>query len=457
MTATVQTTTDVFAELVNALPGQVVLPTDTSYDADRLGFALAVDQHPLAVVHVQDAQDVVTAVRFAVRHGMTVTPQPVGHGATLASNGTVLLRTRAISHIHVDAEQRIARVGAGVKWGELLAVAGPLGLTGLAGSNSDPSVVGFCLSGGLSWFGRKHGVAANSVLSVEIVDQQGELRVVTADSDPDLFWAIRGAGGDFGVVTAIEVRLYPAEQLYGGRIMWPLEMARPVLRAFRTVSENAPDELTTWAHILRFPPVPFLPEPIRGKSFVSVEFTYLGSSEEAEALIAPLRELPAVAIDTTDDWQVAHLSDIAQEPTDPMPTIEWSELLADLDVATIDRIVDVAGADSQNALTVFQLRHLGGELARGTVEQGPNGAIDEKYLVFCLGVPMVPELVPAIQGSIAAVQGAVAEKRSGRTFYTFLCADPDVSRAFPAESLERLRRIKAERDPNRVFRSNRPI
>ena len=130
----------------------------------------------------------------------------------------------------------------------MLAATGTHGLTGLAGSNSDPSVVGFCLSGGLSWFGRKHGVAAHSVLSVEIVDPQGELRVVTAESDPDLFWAIRGAGGDFGVVTAIEVQLYPADQLYGGRIMWPIEMARPVLRAFRTITENAPDELSMWTH-----------------------------------------------------------------------------------------------------------------------------------------------------------------------------------------------------------------
>ncbi len=461
MTFTIPTETaarsDVFAELASALPGQVVLPSDAAYDTDRLGFALAVDQRPTAVVHVQDAQDVVTAVRFAARHGMTVSAQPLGHGATLASNGTVLLRTRGIDHIHVDAEQRIARVGAGVKWGELLAATGPLGLTGLAGSNSDPSVVGFCLSGGLSWFGRKHGVAAHSILSVEIVDPQGELRVVTADSDPDLFWAIRGAGGDFGVVTAIEVQLYPADQLYAGRIMWPLEMARPVLRAFRAITENAPDELTTWAHLLRFPPVPFLPEAIRGKNFVSVEFTYLGCAEEAEALIAPLRELPAVAMDATGELPVANLSDICQEPTDPMPTIEWSELLTGLDVDVIDKLVDVAGADAQNALTVIQLRHLGGELARGTAEQGPNAAIEEPYLVFCLGVPMVPELVPAIQGSLAAVQQAVADQRSGRTFYTFLCADPDVSRAFPAESLERLRRIKAERDPNGLFRSNRPI
>ncbi|HEY8300641.1 MAG TPA: FAD-binding oxidoreductase [Jatrophihabitans sp.] len=461
MTFTVPTgaavSTDAFAELASALPGQVVLPTDAAYDTDRLGFALAVDQRPTAVVHVQDAQDVVTAVRFAVRHGMTVTVQPIGHGATRASNGTVLLRTRGISHIHVDPEQQVARVGAGVKWGELLAVAGPLGLTGLAGSNSDPSVAGFCLSGGLSWFSRKHGVAAHSIRAVEIVDPQGELRVVTADSDPDLFWAVRGAGGDFGVVTAIEVQLYPAEQLYGGRIMWPLEMARPVLRAFHAISANAPDELTTWAHLLRFPPVPFLPEPIRGKNFVSVEFTYLGSAEEAEALIAPLRELPAVAIDATGAVPVANLSGICQEPTDPIPTIEWSRLLTGLDVTDLDRLVDAAGADAPNALTIIQLRHLGGELARGSAAQGPNAAIEEDYLVFCLGVPMVPELVPAIQGSIAAVQQALAGRLSERTFYTFLSADADVTRAFSAESLERLRRVKAEHDPNRVFRSNRPI
>ena len=154
-------------------------------------------------------------------------------------------------------------------------------------------------------------------------------------------------------------------------------------------------------------------------------------------------------MDATGELPVANLSDICQEPTDPMPTIEWSELLTDLDVAVIDKLVDVAGADAQNALTVVQLRHLGGELARGTAEQGPNGAIEEPYLVFCLGVPMVPELVPAIEGSIAAVQQAVADERSGRTFYTFLCADPDPTRAFPAGSLERLRRIKAERRPER--------
>ena len=253
------------------------------------------------------------------------------------------------------------------------------------------------------------------------------------------------------------MQLYPASELYGGRIMWPIEMARPVLRAWHAITQNAPDELTMWAHILRFPPVDFLPEPIRGKNFVTVEFTYLGSAEEAEALVAPLRELPAVCIDATGEFPVAALSDVCQEPTDPMPTMEWSELLTDLDVETIDKVVDIAGADAPNALTVLQFRHLGGALARGTADEGPNAAITEQYSVFTLGVPMVPELVPAIAGSTAAVQQAVADKRSGRTFYTFLCADADVTPAFPAESLARLRQIKKNVDPNGLFRSNRPV
>lgn len=444
-------------DLAAALPGQVIRPGDEGWDQARSGFALAVDQRPDAVVHVQDAADVVTAVRFAARHGLTVSAQPVGHGATVAVNGTILLRTRALQEISIDAERRVARVGAGVKWGELLAESGRHGLTGLAGSSGDPTVVGFCLGGGLSWYGRKHGLAAHSVVAVDIVDAHGEQRRVTAESDPDLFWAIRGAGGDFGIVTAIEIALYEAPHVYGGRILWPLEMARPVLRAFRAITETAPDELTLWTHLLQFPPMPQLPEFIRGKSFVSVEAAYLGSAEEAEALLAPLREIPAMYADTMGTVEIAALDTICAEPTDPMPTVEYSELLDSFEPSAIDALVDVAGAGSQSALTIVQVRHLGGAIARGTADQGPSGAVEQPYLLFCLGVPMTPEIAQAVGNTIAAVQDALAAERSGRTFYTFLCADDDPTRAFEPHALARLRSLKQAVDPGRVIRSNRPV
>ncbi len=443
--------------LAALLPGKVVLPGDEAWEQQRMAWVVSVEQQPIAVVNVTDAQDVVTAVRFAARHGMAVAAQPVGHGATLAVNGTILLRTRGLSEISVDPEARRARLGAGVKWGEALAVVGEYGLTGLAGSSPDPTVVGFSVSGGLSWFGRKYGLAAHSILAVDLVDAAGELRHVTADNDPDLFWAVRGGGGDFGIVTAIDIALHPAEHVYGGRLLWPIEMARPVLRAFRDISKAAPDELTMWAHLLQFPPIPDVPEPMRGKSFVSVDITYLGSAQDAEALLMPLRTIPAQWMDNLDTVPLAELGGICQEPIDPMPVSEFSGLLRDFDNDAIEALLSVAGPGSGSPLVIAQIRHLGGALARGTAEQGPSGAVDEPYQLFLLGIPMSPEMATGITASIAAAKVALADYLTGRTFFTFLADDDDPTRAFAASALQRLREIKRDVDPAGVLRSNRPV
>ena len=185
---------------------------------------------------VRDVEDVVAAVTCAARHGLSVSAQPVGHGATEALTGTVLLRTGALQEIEIDAERRVARVGAGVKWGALLAAVEPTGLIAPAGSSPDPSVVGFTLGGGLSWFSRSIGTAAENVEAFEVVDASGTARRVTAASDPDLFWAMCGGGGDFAIVTALELRLTAAPPVVGGRMMWPIEMAYPVLHAFRAAT-----------------------------------------------------------------------------------------------------------------------------------------------------------------------------------------------------------------------------
>ncbi|RNM11105.1 FAD-binding oxidoreductase [Nocardioides pocheonensis] len=443
-------------ELSSVLPGQVVDPRHPDWTALSRAWILSVDQRPRAVVTVTDEEDVVAVVGWAARHDMTVSVQPVGHGATHALDGTVLLRTRGLREITVDAENRIARVGAGVKWGELLAAVSDLGLTGLAGSSPDPSVVGFTLGGGLSWFSRAFGLAAHSVVAVELVDGDGELRRVTAASDPDLFWAIRGGGGDFGIVTALEFRLHPAPHVYGGRLLWPIEMARPVMTAFAEVTASAPDELTAWAHLLRFPPLPEIPEPLRGGSFVSVDLTFLGSAEEAERLLAPLRSLPALRFDTLGTVPLAELGGIAAEPVDPMPTMELSGLLRDFDEVTIDRLLAAAGGPD-SPLVVVQVRHLGGALTRATDADGAAGALSEPYQLFCLGVPVSPEVAYAIGQAFAEVRTALGEHLTGRRAFNFLSDDHDPTSAFSPTALERLVAVKAEVDPHGTIRSNRPV
>ena len=449
--------TAALSELQAVLPGQVLLPDSPGWDAGRLGWTLTVDQRPAAVVTVQDAEDVVAAVLCAARHGLSVSTQPVGHGATTALNGTVLLRTGALQNLDIDVERRVARVGAGVKWGTLLAALEPTGLTALAGSSPDPSVVGFTLGGGLSWFSRALGLCAHSTVAFDIVDADGARRRITSTSDPDLFWALRGGGGDFGVVLAVEIALHDAGPLIGGRLMWPLEMARPVLQAFRRITAEAPDELTLWAHLFRFPPMPELPELLRGRSFVSVDLTFLGSQPELDTLLAPLRELPVLVVDTVGAVPLSELGAIAAEPVDPMPTQEYSELLRNLDEAAVDRLVDAAGAGADLPLAVVQVRHLGGALTRATPDDGPNGAVEEEYSVFCLGVPVAPGLPEAIEAAFNEVRTALAGQRSGRAFFNFLGGESDLGSTFAAPARDRLQKIKATTDPNRVFRSNRPV
>jgi FAD binding domain len=453
-TATCLTSDD---ELRHLLPGKVVAPGDAEWELARTPWVVNIDQQPRAVVTVDEPADVVTAVRFARVHGLTVAAQPGGHGSTRALDDTILLRTGGLSGIEVDVQARVARVGAGVKWGELLAALDGTGLTGLAGSTPDTTVVGLSVGGGLSWFGRAYGLAADSLVALELVDADGELVRVTADSDPDLFWAIRGGGGDFGIITAAEVALHPAPSIYGGRLMWSIEHAAEVLRAFQTVTASAPDELTVWFHVLRFPPLPEIPEPIRGGSFVSFDLTFIGDAETAEELIAPVRALPAPMVDTLGPVAPSELGEILNEPIDPMPALERSRLLPTLPDAAAEALLAVAGPEAASMLTVVQLRHLGGALARPSVHPGAVGTIEENYQVFLLGIPAVPELAKPLLGQLAEVEQTMAPFTSDRKMFNFLGSGADPSDAFAPEALERLRAIKAERDPFGVIRSNRPV
>src|SRR5271166_2503426 len=273
----------------------ILTPADPGWDNARQAWNLAVDQHPAAVALPESAEDVVAAVNFARERGLRVAAQGTGHNAAPLGSlaGTVLIKTHLMRRVTIDPVARTARAEAGAVWREVAEAAAAHGLAGLAGSSPDVGVVGYTIGGGMSWLGRTYGLSANNVEAIELVTADG--RLIRADScwEPDLFWALRGGGGSFGVVTAIELRLFPITEVYAGLLWWPAEpgsdTAAEVLQAWRELTQcGLPEEFTTSARLMNFPPVPDLPDHLRGRSFVVIDVIHLGEPAEADRLLAPL-------------------------------------------------------------------------------------------------------------------------------------------------------------------------
>lgn len=447
------------AAALNALrlraSGDLFTPEHPDWDRVRAPWVLNVDQRPLAVLAVADADDVVAAVQWAGAEGVQLCVQPSGHGAGADVSGSLLLRTRALDRIDIDAEGRTARIGAGVNAGELAAALAGTGLTFLAGSNPDPSVVGLTLTGGLSWFGRAYGLGCDSIVAADVVDGTGTLRHVDA-ADPDLLWALRGGGGDLAVVVSLELRLHPAPVIHGGQLWWPIDRLRPVLDAFRAVCERAPDTFTGWWHALALPPLPEIPEPLRGGHFVTVAVAHLGEADELDDLLAPLRAIPGAIRDSVAPLGPEQIPHLAEEPVDPTPVLSVSTLLSALDAATADALEATVGPGSDCPVAIVQIRQLGGRLAEPPVDQGSHGPIAEPYALTAFALLPAPQLEPVFAGWLRRIADCATTSAAGRTPMNFLAHD-EANTWWDDATRARLQAIKATTDPDGVLRSNRPV
>jgi FAD binding domain/Berberine and berberine like len=445
---------------VTALTGRVVLPEHPNWDEARLAWNLAVDQQPAAVVFPETAEDVIAAVDLARAFELRATAQGTGHNAgPLGSlQDTILVKTERMHGVRIDPEARLARVEAGAVWLEVIEAAAQHGLAALAGSSPDVGVVGYTLGGGISFLGRKYGLAANAVRAIELVTADGRLIRCDREHEPDLFWALRGGGGSFGVVTAIELQLFPVEQAYAGVLFYPIERGREVLHAWRelTQSNSIPDELTTLGRFLRLPSIPEIPEQIRGKSFVIVEAYHVGDPAQADQLLAPLRTLGPVN-DTIQTVPMPALSHLHMDPEHPVPAAGDGLMIADLPPQAVDAFIEAAGDGAQSPLLTVELRHLGGELGRAHPAHGALSSIDAQYSMYAAGMVPVPELEGPVRAHVRAVKAALAPWAASHTYLNFAETQGDPASFWSEQAYKRLRRIKATVDRDNLIRSNHPV
>ena len=438
------------------LEGDLVTPADAGWDAARRAWNLAVDQDPAAVVRVSGPDDVMAVVAFAGEHDLRVATQGTGHAAgTLAPlDGVVLLKTERLDGVHIDPEERRARVGAGVVMRDLVNAAQAEDLSGLPGSSVDVGVVGYTLGGGMSWLGRRFGLACNHVHAIELVSADGELRRVDADTEPELFWALRGGGGNFGVVTSIELRLLPIAEVYAGSLILPAEDGRAIFQRYREWTQTVPDELTSIARLLRLPPLDEIPEPLRDRPLVTLGACYAGGEGEGAELIAPLRELGEPIMDTFATIPASQLVTIHMDPEEPVPGMGNHALIRELTGDAVDAFFEAAGPESGSPLTVAELRHAGGALSTARDDGGALARLDAAFVLFAVGSLMDPSRAEQISHHLDRVTDAVSPWATGGAFLNFTEGRPDVETLFPTDTGRRLSAVKGRWDPEGLFRAS---
>jgi FAD/FMN-containing dehydrogenase len=437
----------------------IFTPGDSGWDEARQAFNLRAEQQPVAVALPESEGEVRDAVLVAADAGLKVAPQTTGHNAyPLAPllDDALLLKTSRLRGVEIDPRARRARVAGGTLWGEVVPAAYEHGLAALHGSSPTVGVAGYSLGGGIGWLARRYGLQTNSLTAIELVTADGELVRVDEDHEPDMFWALRGGGGNFGVVTALEFDLYPVQHAYAGWLAWDWREAEPVLKRWSDWATGAPDAVTTSARILRLPPAPELPEEIRGRCLVAIDGAVVGDYYEAMALLAPLREL-GPEVDTFATVPAPALARLHMDPEGPIPVLSDDRLLSALPHEAVEAFVGAAGPESESTLMIAELRQLGGALARRPERHGALPRLAGSFLLFACAVPNGTGTAVAGRAHAERLAGALDPWSSGRRYQNFAERPLGAESFFEPEVRDRLAAIKAKVDPSGMFRANHPI
>ena len=458
MTALTRSATD---RLRTDFRGQLILPGDEPYDAARAVWNGAIDRRPALIAVVGGTGDVVAAVRFARERGLAVSIRGGGHSAAgwAAADDALMIDVSALNEILVDPAAGTAVAGSGLCWRELDTATQAYGLATTGGVDGTTGIAGLTLGGGLGWLDRLAGLTCDNLLGAEVVTADGQILEVSADDHPDLFWALRGGGGNFGVVTSFTYRLHPVTEVYGGLLGYPADGAAEVLQAYREISTDAPDRLALYAGLVTAPPAPFVPEHLHGQRVVGLIPVYFGAAEEAARALAPLLAAIPPVLDLTKPMsyqEVQRLVDGFNPPA--MHHYYTSEWLYDLDGQTIGELVATA-ADAPSPSSAIIVKRMGGAAGRVPADATAFWYRDVAYHLdihaqWAPGRPPGPHIAWA-----RAARHAARRDWAGGGYVNFIAADegPDRVRAAYGGNYARLARVKAAYDPDNFFRLNNNI
>jgi FAD/FMN-containing dehydrogenase len=436
-------------ELRARVSGVVAERHEPAYQELVTPWNLAVEMRPAAVVVVRSAADVVETVAFARRHGMTVGVQATGHGAIASIAGHLLIVTRDLDEVTVHAEERWARVGAGVKWLRLIEAATPHGLAPLNGSSSDVGIVGYTTGGGVGPMARTFGLAADRVRAFEVVTGDGELRRTTPELHPDLFFALRGGKGAGGIVTAVEFDLLQVPTFYGGAVYFDGADIPAVIERWRAWSSTLPEQATTSFVILQLPDGPGFPPPLAGRMSIGVRFMWVGDEAEGARLLDEMRAVAPVLIDDAALKPYAAVDSVHSDPVDPLPVVDKGMLLTRLPDEAVRRLLDLAGPGSPSPQVMVEVRQLGGAYAREGQHPSAFAHRAAGYSVLVVGMAPDPRVVPHVHELFTAL----ADWDTGGIWPNFGPPHDEATaqRAYDAVTLARLAEVAERYDPDRVL------
>ncbi len=437
--------------------GTVLAPGDSEYEKECRGFNTAVVHSPEAVAVVSSVDDVSACVRFARERGLAVHVKGGGHGDIPISSG-LLLSTRQLDSVRVDPGASVATVGAGARWGAVIAKAAEHGLAAISGSSPTVGVVGLLLGGGLGPLARSHGFSSDYLEGATIVTANGEALEVNAEQHPEVLWALRGGKGGVGVVTEVRLRLVPLRTLYGGSLAFDTPHVETAFRAWVSYLAHAPARVTTSAVLARFPPLEALPPVLRGRRLLLVRFAFPGDAAEGARLAEPLRTAAPVYLDQLSEMPAAEIARIHSDPSEPLPASVRAGMLTHVDAALADVLLRHVGPTQETPFGITELRQLG-EATQVDVPGGSAVGGRESPFTFtfistnpALFETAVPERGEALQREL----GPWLSPQPNVNFLAPVRSAEDLKSAWPAATAARLAEIRRRYDPDGVFAVHPP-